>query len=898
MDSEKKNPFISEEFRNIVAASLDSFTLVDMTGQIIDVNDSYCQLTGYTRGELLHMYLSEIEAFADAEIVAQRFKETVHLGTLRFESKLLHKDGSIVDIEVSATYTPHHGGVLFSYIRDITQQKHLERASRTREELYKSIVETQTVFVSRHLPGGIITYANPALARFMGVSSDEFRGKSISPFIYQNGQDETVKCLESINADNPVVETECEIVLPNNRVHWISWTHSGVFDEFGTLVEYQSVGTDISIRKQTENKLRLSEEKFSTAFRVSPDAINITRLSDGKYLETNVGFTELSGFTAEEVYGKTSVELGIWVHPEDRIRLTTELNEQGVVNNMEAQFRCKNGAVITCLMSARVIRSLDEVCILSISRDISARKRIEEALLKSEQNFRAINDTSPLPLALTDKQGKITYLNRSFEQIIGYTVSDIPTIEAWWPRVCPDQQYRQLIIDSWQKNLDDAQSTGRSFTPVEMDVVCKDGSVRTFMCSSTALEENVNASHLIVFYDITVRKKAEDEKFLLDQQFQQTQKLESLGILAGGIAHDFNNLLTIIIGNCSLASIKPKFAEEYIQNIHIAANRAAELCRQMLAYAGKSQSIVKSVNLGTEVRDMVTMLQSTISRNVAIHLNLPEIIPSIQADESQLRQVIMNLIINAAEAIGETQGEVLVSLEVVRINTGRIRKDHLGSTIRPGMYLCMEVTDSGCGMDDETKRRVFEPFFTTKFTGRGLGMSAVLGIIKTHFGALQFYSEQGLGTTFKVYFPAQNDDSCDDTPPAPATQESWRGSGTILLVEDEELIVLVAQAILEELGFSVIIASNGKEALELYQKNTKEVFLVITDIGMPVMDGYELCQQLKAQTPDLPIIISSGFQHVVVSSRVDPENIAGLISKPYNLDMMREVLKSVIDELN
>jgi nitrogen-specific signal transduction histidine kinase len=395
--------------------------------------------------------------------------------------------------------------------------------------------------------------------------------------------------------------------------------------------------------------------------------------------------------------------------------------------------------------------------------------------------------------------------------------------------------------------------------------------------------------------DIDDFKRAEEEKKAFEQQLQHTQKLESLGVLAGGIAHDFNNILAIIMGYCSLTKMDYEEAEKNIPEIEKAVERAAGLCRQMLSYAGKAQLSMSPVNFGELVNEMVNMLKTTIPQNAVIKTNIFPAIPLIKGDTSQLRQVVMNLIINASEAIGIVQGEIQISLAKTVILAGQSDVDYHGKSILPGEYLCLEVTDNGCGMNEETKWRIFEPFFTTKFTGRGLGMSAVLGIITSHNGALQLFSQLGQGTIFKVYLPVPHSEPIGDKLSQQVSSIPWQGSGTILLVEDEDQIRYLAKTLLIRLGFSVLEAVNGKEALKLYQENTPDIKLVFTDMGMPVMDGYELFYELKRLNPELPIIISSGFGDADVTSRIPPENIAGLVNKPYNPDRLREVIKSVLE---
>ncbi|NTV49091.1 MAG: response regulator [Geobacteraceae bacterium] len=496
---------------------------------------------------------------------------------------------------------------------------------------------------------------------------------------------------------------------------------------------------------------------------------------------------------------------------------------------------------------------------------------------KSDKTLFAIGDG----VITLDNRGKILFINRAAELLVGMGASKavgLPLKEVYCLRKKPDGQDGRLggneaiLIGN----------EGKEYTIEE---------IRTRLTGT----EDHEVAEAIVFRDVSERKQLENERQQLEQQFQQTQKLESLGVLAGGIAHDFNNILAIIMGYCSLIKMDYNDAEKHLPEIEKAAERAAALCRQMLAYAGKAQFIEDQVNTCMLVDEMVAMLKTTIKQNVVIRSELCTDIPFITGDASQIRQIVMNLIINAAEAIGEEQGEIHVSLSKREIKAGKSESDHLGNFIPAGQYICLEVTDNGCGMDEETRFKIFEPFYTTKFTGRGLGMSAVLGIITAHKGALQLTSQPGQGTTFKVYLPVQTNDATRIESNQNATSATWKGSGTLLLVEDEAIIRLIVKEQAEKLGLTVIEASNGKEAMELYLKNSAEITHVLTDMDMPVMDGYALFRELKKLNPELPIIISSGFGDAEVTSRIPLEEISGLISKPYNFDQFREVLKKVVD---
>jgi len=490
------------------------------------------------------------------------------------------------------------------------------------------------------------------------------------------------------------------------------------------------------------------------------------------------------------------------------------------------------------------------------------------------------------------------YHNGEFEDNVTYTLKDTPCGDVVGKEVCVfPTEVRNLFPKDEALQVLQAESyvgtTLWSFDmkPIGLIAVIGRNPLKDTRFSETVLKlvSNRAAGEL-------ERRQVELEKRELEQQFQQTQKLESLGVLAGGIAHDFNNILAIIMGYSALIKMDYETAEENIPQIEKAAERAAALCRQMLAYAGKATLTQTQVNMWMLVDEMVNMLKTTIPQNVVIKAELSTDIPFIMGDASQIRQIAMNLIINASEAIGKEQGEIKVLLTKATVTTGQSDKDYHGKVIPPSVYVCLEVTDTGCGMDEETKWRIFEPFYTTKFTGRGLGMSAVLGIIQAHNGSLQLFSEQGKGTTFKVYLPVKTSGSDkDEYQKQPDTSAPWLGSGTILLVEDEEPIRIIAKALLKKIGFTVVEAVNGKEALELYQKNATDITLVMTDMGMPVMDGYELFHELKKLNPGLPIIVSSGYGDAEVSSRIDIDDIAGLISKPYNPNQLREVLKGIVE---
>jgi len=618
----------------------------------------------------------------------------------------------------------------------------------------------------------------------------------------------------------------------------------------------------------------------------------LTVSDEGLILKTNLAAATMLGVARNYPFHKPMTQ---FIFPEDQdlyFQRRKQLIDSGELQNWEMRLKRVDGSYFWAELQSIVAHNGENWITIN---DVTKRKKAEEALIESEYRWKfALEGSGDGAWDWNIQTGEAFY-SRRYKEMLGFSEDEIGnSSDEWLKRIHPEDA--PGVMTTLGSYLDGKTGSAR----VEFRMLCKDGSWKWVLGRGTVVSRDSDGKPLRMIgtnTDLTVRNKAEEEKHTLEQQLQHTQKLESLGVLSGGIAHDFNNILAIIVGYCALTKMDYETAEKHIPIIETAAERAAALCRQMLAYAGKAQLTKSKVNMVTKVDDIVTMLKATLPQNAVIKTDLSAEIPVIEGDASQLRQVVMNLIINASEAIGTEQGEVSVSLARIKVIAGTSYEDYHGKAIPPGDYVCLEVTDNGCGMDEITKWRIFEPFYTTKFTGRGLGMSAVLGIIKSHGGALQLFSQLGQGSTFKVYLPVSTSGiTVGEDQKASAPSAPWQGSGTILLVEDEDEVRHIAKALLKNFGFTVLEAVNGKEALEMYQKNGADITLVVTDMGMPVMDGYEMFHKLKSLNSELPIIISSGYGDAEVSSRIGSDNIAGLISKPYNPDKLRDVVKRVVGD--
>jgi len=524
----------------------------------------------------------------------------------------------------------------------------------------------------------------------------------------------------------------------------------------------------------------------------------------------------------------------------------------------------------------------------SLERRVAERTtelRLSEAALRHQNEvLQDILGNIPVMIAFFDREGRHQLVNRCWQSTLGWSLEEMQYKDVL-VELYPDPEYRKYVVDY----IAAAAGTWGDFK-----TRTHDGRVLDTSWINVLL---LDGSNIGIGIDITERKRAEEERRKLERQLQQTQKLESLGVLAGGIAHDFNNILMVVLGYAELAlsEISPmSAARQSITQITLAGRRAAELCHQMLAYAGKASFALERMDLRELIEEMAHLLKTSISKKAILNLHLERGLPPIEADPSQIRQIVMNLIVNASEAIGDKSGVITVSTGATRCDEAYLRKTELCDDLAPGLYVYLEVADTGCGMDAETRTRIFEPFFSTKFAGRGLGLAAVMGIVRAHKGALKVYSEPGKGTTFKILFPALETGEEVARAGEDTALAEWRGKGTVLLADDEESVRAVGARILERLGFTVLTVADGREAVALYRERGGEIVLVVLDLTMPHMDGAETFGELRRINPDVRVILASGYGREDVASRFAGKGLAGVLQKPYTRNKLKELLAGLM----
>lgn len=502
---------------------------------------------------------------------------------------------------------------------------------------------------------------------------------------------------------------------------------------------------------------------------------------------------------------------------------------------------------------------------LRLLREESTHRAREE---RTSAQLRAVVESTADAIVSKTLDGAILSWNHGAEEVFGYTAAE----------ALGRPMSILLPADRQDEEIDIMERIRRGGTIKQLETVRlhKDG--RQIHVSLTISPVRDSAGSVVglsqIARDITERR-------LLEDHLRQTQKLESLGVLAGGLAHDFNNLLTGIMGNASLAMgglSDEDPARDRMSEILQASERAAMLVRQMLAYAGKGQFIVESLNLSSEISDIVPLLRTSISRRVHLDLQLDPGVPTVNADRAQMHQLIMNLAMNAAEAIGDQPG-------VVSIRTFGRDSDFERQTV-------IEVSDTGQGMDTETQTRIFDPFFTTKFTGRGLGLAAVTGIIRTHGGTISVQSALGQGSTFIVVLPGT--DASGKPTPSSEPQIEMRGYGSVLVVDDEELIRNMARFTLERYGYTVELAENGRAAVEEFAQRPADFAAVLLDLTMPVMSGEEALDRIQEIRPDVPVVLSSGYTESEAVQRFRNRRLAGFLQKPYTATALARKVKRAV----
>jgi PAS domain S-box-containing protein len=635
---------------------------------------------------------------------------------------------------------------------------------------------------------------------------------------------------------------------------------------------------DITAGRKLADAVRESEERFRIMADSAP-LIIWTGTREGFRDYVNRFFLQFSGWEYDRALGDQWLEL---VHPEHRREVRDAYiaaAERQKVFSLEYRMRRKDGEYRWMLDSGAPRHSArgDYLGSIGTSLDITDRKRAEEAALESEAQLRLSMSVSQMGTWQRDLQNNVLTMSPELMRIVGCepdAVDDPCPADFLFSLVHPDDR------EHLTKVTDPVFSKGGEYE-VEYRFQRRDGEMRWMLERGQGFVDGNGRCLMVtgVGIDITERK-------LLEERVRHAQKLESLGVLAGGIAHDFNNLLTGILGSASLViEDLPEDSETWNmqRNVIEASERAAQLTSQMLAYSGKGRFYVEDIDMARVVRDNLRLIQASMAnKKVQLDIQLASEPCVVEADPAQMQQVVMNLVINATEAIPEDRAGIVHLATRIQI----LREESDG--LRAGEYVVLEVSDTGTGMDADTASRIFDPFFTTKFMGRGLGLAAVQGIVRSHKGAIRVASSPGEGTTFTVTLPRSKGAPVDG---ADVLRPVWKTSETILIVDDEEVVRRAAAAALERFGYRVVLAEHGEQAVDLFRRDPFAYDAILLDLTMPLMNGEEVLPLLREIRPDIKVIVCSGYTEVEAMQRFS--DLEAFIQKPYSSVHLAEKIRSV-----
>lgn len=853
-------------------------------------------VTGYTADELRadpYLWYFMVHEEDRHAVLAQAADILAGRAFVPIEHRILRKDGALRWVRNTPVPDFDPSGRLVAYdglIRDITPERTALDNLRESERRYRTVFETgyQALFVVDH--DLRILDCNASACTLHGMTREELLVAPLSRRMPPMAAEQMHAMFGQV-ARLGHGTCESQRFGANNQLLDVEVTVTRHFVEGAP--NYLVSLHDITDRKRAEAELRHIKQTLDLTL----DAILMFDPDSLCFTYANRGAAEMTGLERDSLLGRTPLDLSPAINRQELNAILDPLRHRHIpARRIEASVLHADGHLVPVEVFLQWIDPGDDAPrFVALLRDLTAQRAAAAALRQSEARLAKAQQVARLGNWSYTMGAATTELSAEARSIFGLHDDAAPGP--------PESLFRDAVIaEDWP---DTEQALGALFDhalpfALEVRVQPAQGPRRHLQCTGMALrDEDGTLSEVYgTVQDITERKLAEEERLRLEAQMRQAQKLESLGVLAGGIAHDFNNILTAILGNAGL--LLENLPEEgphrrRLHDIETAAKRAADLARQMLAYSGRGNFIIRLIDLNDLVRDTIRILEASISKKIALQFEPATPLPAVQADASQLAQVVLNLLTNAAEAIGDETGAITVRTGVVEQAEaeGEAARSADGGRVPPGRFVLLEVIDTGCGIPEEVRARLFDPFFTTKFAGRGLGLAAVLGIVRAHHGAVVVESAPGEGARFRVLLPA----SAGVAAPAAvedAAAADYRGNGLVLLVDDEPAIRAVGTRMLETMGFTVITAEDGVEAVAQFQAHQAEIVCVVLDLTMPRMDGAETLQELTRLHPGVRVVLCSGYSHEEVAARFADQGVAGVLHKPFQMHQLATVIRAAL----
>jgi PAS domain S-box-containing protein len=900
-----------EQLRSALAASEERFRAafqdspIPMTitriadGIVTDVNPAFEQQLGIPRATFVGRASSDVRFWVRPGQRAEFFAGLRGQGRVDGLEVELYRGGREVRRHlVSARITEFAGEPhVITWGVDVTDCRVAEAGLVAAERNFSQVLHESPVGISiSRVRDGLILDMNDEFLRILGFTRDEVVGKTSEEVHLWTAADQRATIVREFREKGAFSPRPIRMRRKDGSVVAVLFSASALSSGGREPITIAWV-MDLTDRLRFEERLLASEEKWRTLAENAPVTI-LTVDRAGRILTFS---RSLVGRPAEAVVGESIHDFPVGEGERERsVAFLERVFAEGVPVTFEIDVRAPGGGRIRMSNVLAPLRTGGEItAAVGVGVDVTAQHQAVEALRESEQRFRDIVRSLGDWVWEVDRAGRLTYSSPQVEALLGFPAEEMLGRSPW--DTCFPEERRSLLAGQNAMLRHPAPFRDREIWHRHRDggKVCLSVSGVPVFDGGGALR-----GYRGVVHDVTERKREEEEHRRLEAEVEQARRVESLGVLAGGIAHDFNNLLTAILGNAELAlgELPEGGARELVSQIQAAGQHAAELTRQMLAYAGRGHLTTTRVDLTTAVREMAQLLGASLPKKVTLELELADGLPAVEADPAQLRQVVMNLVINAADAIGDGEGRIAVRTLGSSSPDPFAADFSLGKLEGGRAVACVEIADSGAGIPPETLAKIFDPFFTTKFTGRGLGLAAVQGIVLRHGGTVAVRTAAGSGSVFRICFPALAPATAPPgaaaaaAPASPPAQGArWRSSGTVLLVDDEEPVRRMATRMLKAFGFEVLEAVDGRAAVAVAAAHPG-LRAVLLDLTMPHLDGRETFRELRRLRADLPVVLCSGYDVLESADRFSGMDFSGFLQKPYRLDDLVRVLRRALAE--
>jgi PAS domain S-box-containing protein len=868
------------KYRALVDNALVGVFKTNIRGDIIYVNEALSEMFEFDSPEEMtgSGVLTRYRNPEDRHMLIEGLRKTGHISN--HEVDCLTKHGNSRTILINAAL---EGDIISGMILDITKRKQAEEALAWAESKYRTIFDNAIEGIYQSTPDGRFITANPTLASMLGYENpDELKNsvQNIETQLYTD-QKRRSEFRALVEHRGSVEGFESRLRRKDGSAIWISENARAVRDRYGEIKYYEGTLQDITQRKEAELALKESENKYRQLVEQAVDGIFIAN-RDGTILLANQKSCEMLGYAENELL---QLNIEDTYPPEEKYLARRRMSElqPGKSMHFERRVRKKDGTFFPAEVD---LRMLVDSKFQGVIRDISEKKQAEESIQKL---LRAIEQTDEV-IFMTDIDGTITYVNPAFEKVYGFT-RDAAVGKN--PRILKSGLVSQQEYSEYWQTILSGRNVRKEYINRTMDgkLVTVDASVSPIFSTQGKL-----SGFIAVQKDITEQKRAEEQRKSLEMQLLQSQKIESVGTLAGGIAHDFNNILGIILGHATVlerAVHDPSRSSKSVEAIIKAVQRGANLVRQILTFARKTDVFFEAVSVNDTITELVKMLEETFPKTITFVVQLQQAAPLIEADRTQLHQTMLNLCVNARDAMPEG-GTITIITRTVPVTTLRRRFPDAAAA----EFICIRVSDTGVGMDEQTKRRIFEPFFTTKGLGKGtgLGLAVAYGIMESHNGYIDVESDPGVGTTFSLYLPVPAAQVASTDRQDERFPEIEGGSETILLVEDEEMLRDLVRALLESKGYTLLTAEDGEDALRVYAERRNEIALVLSDVGLPKLGGADVFLAMKRINPGVKVILASGYVEPTIKAELLKAGARAFVQKPYQPNEILKKVRDLLDE--